>query len=260
MLDFWFNLPVPAMLAILAAVYGLIGVLIHVVTFRSRLRAVSKSLEGIVPQILAVVGLLFGLLTGFLAADIGEHNAQAARAVGAETNALHEVRTLSIVAASDMGDIRQALREFVRSEIQDEWPQMENSGRSAKTEAAFSNLLHEVADPRIAREAGPAVHSALINAVSQIGLARSQRLAISADATNTTKWITVFVLAIITQIAVGLVHLDRPRAQIAALTLFTCALVVALGMMAMQEWPFAGPLQVRPTPVEQFFGLIERSS
>ena len=82
------------------------------------------------PQMLAVVGLLFGLLTGFLAADIGEHNAQAARAVGAETNALHEVRTLSVAAASDMSGIRQALHEFVRSEIQDEWPRMADSGRS----------------------------------------------------------------------------------------------------------------------------------
>ena len=260
MLDFWFNLPVPAIFAVLAATYTLFGVLIHVLTFRSPLRAASKSLEGIVPQMLAVVGLLFGLLTGFLAADIGDHNAQAARAVGAETNALHEVQTLSIASASDMSDIRKALYEFVRSEIHDEWPRMTDSGRSAKTETAFGMLLHEVADPRIAQEAGTAVHSALINAVSQIGLARSQRLAISTDATNTTKWITVLVLAIMTQITIGLVHLDRPRAQIAALTVFTCALVVALGMMAMQEWPFSGPLQVRPTPFEQFFGLIEKNA
>jgi hypothetical protein len=62
-----------------------------------------------------------------------------------------------------------------------------------------------------------------------------------------------------TQITIGLVHLDRPRAQIAALTVFTCALVIALGMMAMQEWPFSGPLQIRPTPLEQFFSLIEKS-
>ena len=259
MLDFWFNLPVPAIFAALAATYALFGVLIHVLTFRSPLRATSKTLEGIVPQMLAVVGLLFGLLTGFLAADIGDHNARAARAVGAETNALHEVRTLSIAAASDMSDIRRALHEFVLSEIQDEWPRMADSGRSARTEAAFGVLLREVTDPRIARDAGTAVHSALINAVSQIGLARSQRLAISTDATNTTKWITVLVLAIMTQITIGLVHLDRPRAQIAALTVFTCALVVALGMMAMQEWPFSGPLQIRPTPLEQFFSLMAKS-
>jgi hypothetical protein len=259
MLDFWFNLPVPAMFAVLAAIYALFGVLIHVVTLRSPLRTVSKSFEGIVPQMLAVVGLLFGLLTGFLAADIGEHNAQAARAVGAETNALHEVRTLSAAAASDMSGIRQTLHEFVRSEIHDEWPRMTDFGRSEKTEAAFGALLHEVADPRIAQEAGSAVHSALINAVSQIGLARSQRLAISTDATNTSKWITVLILAVMTQITIGFVHLDRPRAQIAALTLFTCSLVVALGMMAMQEWPFSGPLQVRPTPLEKFFSQIEKS-
>ncbi len=33
---------------------------------------------------------------------------------------------------------------------------MADSGRSAKTETAFGILLHEVADPRIAQEAGTA--------------------------------------------------------------------------------------------------------
>jgi hypothetical protein len=256
MLDFWFNLPVPALFAVLAATYALFGVLIHVVTFRSPLRTAAKNLEGIVPQMLAVIGLLFGLLTGFLAADIGDHNTQAARAVGAETNALHEVRTLSIASATDMTGIRDALREYVRSELQDEWPRMSDFGRSSKTEAAFGNLLREAADQKVAREAGAAVHTALLNAVSQVGRARSQRLAISTDATNTVKWITVLILAMITQVAIGLVHVEKPRAQIAALALFTSALVVALGLMAMQEWPFSGPLQISPAPLRAILDLI----
>jgi hypothetical protein len=256
MLDFWFGLPIAGLFAVLAATYALISIVIHLITFRSPLRAASRSLAGIAPPLFGVVGLLFGLLTGFLAADIGDHKNQAAQAVSAETNALYEVRTLSIASASDMAGIRDALREYVRSELQDEWPRMSDFGRSAKTEAAFSNLLREVADPKIARESGAAIHTALLNAVSQVGRARSQRLAISTDATNTVKWITVLILAMITQVAIGLVHVEKPRAQIAALALFTSALVVALGLMAMQEWPFSGLLQISPAPLRAILDLI----
>jgi hypothetical protein len=157
------------------------------------------------------------------------------------------VRTLSIAPASDMTDIRDALRNFILSELQDEWPSMADNGRSAKTEAAFGNLLCQVADPKVAQESGNAVHSALLGAVSRAGVARSERLAINAYSTNTVKWISVLILAMITQVAIGLVHVEEmPRAQITALSLFTCALVVALGFMAVHEWPSSGAFQVGP--------------
>jgi len=146
-----------------------------------------------------------------------------------------------------MTDIRDALRNFILSELQDEWPSMADNGRSAKTEAAFGNLLCQVADPKVAQESGNAVHSALLGAVSRAGVARSERLAINAYSTNTVKWISVLILAMITQVAIGLVHVEEmPRAQITALSLFTCALVVALGFMAVHEWPSSGAFQVGP--------------
>ncbi len=256
MLDFWFGLPVAGLFALLAATYILVGVVIHMITFRSPLRTASHSLAGIAPPLFGVVGLLFGLLTGFLASALGALHIQAARAVIAEPTALYECRPLSVASISDMTSIRDALREYVRSEIQDEWPQMMDSGRSAKTESAFGNLLREVADPKNAQDSGAAVHNALMNAVSRAGQARSQRLAISTDSTNTVKWITVLILAAITQVSIGLVHVEKPRAQIAAIALFTSALVVALGLMAMQEWPFTGPLQVSPAPFREILDLI----
>jgi hypothetical protein len=49
---------------------------------------------------------------------------------------------------------------------------------------------------------------------------------------------------------------ERPRAQITALTLFTLAMVVALGFMAIQEWPFSGAAQVKPAPLQEILDLI----
>jgi hypothetical protein len=140
--------------------------------------------------------------------------------------------------------------------LQDEWPKMSDNGRSAKTEVAFGNLLRQIADPKVARESGDAVHTALLDAASRAGQARSQRIAISTNATNTVKWVSVLLLAAITQLSIGLAHVERPRAQITALTLFTLAMVVALGFMAIQEWPFSGAAQVKPAPLQEILDLI----
>ncbi len=119
---------------------------------------------------------------------------------------------------------------------------------SPPTYVAYDDLLREVSNPAIAKDAGQAVHAAMLNAAIRVGTARSDRLALSSDSTNDLKWIVVIVLGIITQIAIGLVHLERLRAFVATLLVFSSAAIVALGIIALQEYPFYGPLQISPAP------------
>jgi hypothetical protein len=58
---------------------------------------------------------------------------------------------------------------------------------------AYDVLLCEVSDPKIAHEAGAAVHAALLNAPVRVGTARSDRLALASDRTNDVKWILVLL-------------------------------------------------------------------
>jgi hypothetical protein len=255
-MEMFFNLPASMLFASLAVFYGLTAALIYWLTFHGPRHQAIQSLAGIVPPFIGVVGILFGLLTGFLANDIGDRNKQAARAVLSEANALHDAFTLSIASYSDMTTIRTALRNYTQSALQEEWPQIYEMGRVGKTEAAFEDLLREVSNPGIPRVAGQAVHSALMSAVSRVGIARSERLAIAGDETNRIKWITVFVLGFLTQVAVGLVHLEKPRAQGAALTLFSIAIVIVLGLVGIQEQPFAGSIQVSPAPLQEFLDTM----
>lgn len=255
-MEFWLNLPTPALFLVLAVPYALIAFLIYWITYRTRLRPPIHTLTGIVPPFIGTIGILFGLLTGFLANDIADRNRQAARAVLVEANALHDAYTLSIASYSDMSTIRAALRDYARSALRDEWPHISDIGRNAKTETAFENLLREVADPNIPRVAGQAVHGALMSAISRAGIARSERLALGGDLTNGIKWLTVFLLGVLTQIAIGLVHLEKPRAHVAALTLFSIAVVVVLGLIALQEQPFSGPVQVSSAPMEEFLESV----
>ena len=54
-----------------------------------------------------------------------------------------------------------------------------------------------------------------------------------------------------------LVHLDKPRAMLAALTVFATGAIVALGLIALQEHPFNGAFRVSPAPLERLLMLSD---
>jgi len=89
----------------------------------------------------------------------------------------------------------------------------------------------------------------------RLGTARSERLAIASDSTSELKWAVVLILGFITQIAIGAVHLTKPRAQIAALAIFSVAVIVSLGLVALQEHPFAGDVHIGPDLIRALLKL-----
>jgi len=239
---------------VLGALYLGTAALLHWVVFHSPLRARITSRAGII-GLDTTVAILFALLTGFLASDVGARNQQAARAVQTEASELRNLHTLSVASLGDMKAIRAALRRYVEAATTLEWPAMARQTSSAEAQAAYDVLLHEVSDPAIARESGEAVHSALLQATIRAGTARSERIALAADRTNTLKWITVLILGVMTQIAIGVMHLERPGAHIAALLIFSTATVAALGLIALQEQPFNGAFRVSPAPLQELLAL-----
>jgi hypothetical protein len=250
MIDAWLDLPTFALFAVLILFYGITTAIIMWLCARSPLKARISALNGVVAPFFTAVSVLFALLTGFLGNDVGDRNKRAWQAVNTESTAAHAVYTLSVASASDMQDIRTALRDYLQSAIKDEWPDLANKGASPKTEEAYARLLREVSDPGIAQAAGNPVHNALLNGVLRLGEARSARVAIASDHTTELKWISVLILGLITQISLAAVHLDKTRAQLTAIVLFSCAAVVALGLIALQEQPFDGAIRITPEALQ----------
>ena len=257
MIRAWLDLPAFGIFATLFVLYFGAAWALAALIFRSPLRRGVLALNGVVAPFFSAVAILFALLTGFLANDIGDRNRQALRAVQTEAGELRNVYTLSVASVTDMRDIRIALKDYARAAAEEEWPQMIKGGNAASTSSAYDTLLREVSDPSITRDASAAVHSALLAAAVRVGTARTDRLSLSSDQTNDLKWISVLVLGVMTQIALGLVHLERPRALLAALTVFSTAAVVALGLIALQEHPFQGTFRVSPAPLERLLLLSD---
>lgn len=257
MIRAWLDLSAPGIFAVLIVLYFGFSLLLALVAFRSRLTRPIMSLNGVVAPFFGSVAILFALLTGFLANDVSERNRRAHRAVETEAGEIHNLHTLSVASASDMQSIRTAIKAYVASVVTDEWPAMDKGQNSPLTAAAYDELLHEVSNPSIAKASGPAVHSALLADALRIGSSRNERVAISTDHTNDLKWLVVILLAFITQAAIALVHLERPRAFIATMTVFSSAVVVTLGIIALQEYPFNGAFRVSPAPLVQLQSLPE---
>ncbi len=257
MIRAWLDLPTAGLFAVLILLYFGIPLLLAVIAFRSPLARPMLSLNGVIAPFFSGIAMLFALLTGFLANDVAERGRQAYRVVHTEAGELRNIHTLSVASASDMRSIRVALKAYVTSVVAEEWPAMNAQHQSPGTAAAYDNLLREVSIPAIAKDSGQAVHSALLTATLHVGTARSDRLALASDHTNDLKWLAVIVLGVLTQMGIGLCHLEKPRAFMASLMLFGSAAIVALGIIGLQEYPFDGAFQISSAPIKALQALSD---
>jgi hypothetical protein len=247
MIAAWLDLSSFGIFAVLTVLYAATAALIVWLSFGVPLGPRLRKLDGVVAPFFGSIGILLALLTGFLFADIADRNRQAARAVQAEVAELRNVFTLSVASSSDTRAIRAAWARYVDAVVREEWPAMADGASARSAAVAYDDLLHEVSDPKIVTQSGAPVQSALLVATLRVGTARSERLALANDTTSEFKWEVVLLLGIMTQVGIGLVHLQRRNAQIAALAVFSVAIVIALGLIALQEYPFGGNVQIKPT-------------
>ncbi|RJF75019.1 DUF4239 domain-containing protein [Rhodopseudomonas palustris] len=254
MIRAWLDLSTTGTFVTLALLYYGVAFALVLVTFVSPARGPISKLNGVVAPFFSSVAVLFSLLTGFLGYEVTERNRRATSAVQSEAGELQNLYTLSVASVTDMHNIRIALKDYARSVVREEWPASRGDSAPATTEA-YDELLTQLSDPGISRDASAAVHVAMLSAAVRVGTARNSRLSLSTDRTSELKWISVLLLGIITQVALTLVHLEKPRAMAAALTVFATGAVVALGLIALQEDPFSGVFRVSSAPLEHVITL-----
>jgi hypothetical protein len=132
---------------------------------------------------------------------------------------------------------------------------MENGEASSEAEAAQDELLQTVARSDIAL-GNAALHRLLLDTALRVREARSDRLALSSDFSESAKWTCVLLMALMAQISLAAVHLDEARAQIAAMVIFTASIVLVIGLIATHEGPFHPPLGIRPAPIAKLLDIV----
>jgi hypothetical protein len=82
------------------------------------------------------------------------------------------------------------------------------------------------------------------------------RLALSEDETGRLKWVAVLTLAMIGQISLAIVHLEKIRPQIAAMTIYTMGLIFVIGLLAAHEVPFVPPTVISSDLIAHVLDLM----
>lgn len=254
----WLDMPIWGIFISLVVTFSLSAFVIYWLSFGKYVKPYSSTFTGVVAPFFGAVAVLFALMAGFLANEVWERNRQAARTVLGEREGLLAVQAISTATVTDMEDIRAAARLYAEALVQEEWPRMLDQESSAKAGQALLALLTRISNPQIAVEAGSAAQTALLDTVLKLRTTRDDRLALSGDQTDRTKWTAVLILAFITQVAIGIVHLERPRAQVAALVIFSTAAVTTLGLIAIRERPFDGPWRISPRPIMEALHVISK--
>ena len=255
MIGFWLELPVWAMLLVLVAVYGATAAAIFWFCHHSPARHWVAHYRGIVVGFFGAVSVLFALLYGFVAGDVWHRNADATRLVRAEADSLFALSEISAAAGSDAASLNALILAYAQSVVGEEWPLMVEGESSPRVEGALGKLLGTILGGDT-QAVDPAVRRALVDTVLKLRALRSDRLALAGDTTDSLQWAALLILALLTQVAIASVQLEKPRPQAAALTIFTVAAVIAMGLVAVEERPFAPPAQVSTAPLDAVIKFI----
>jgi Protein of unknown function (DUF4239) len=259
MIDRWLSLPVPALVLTVAGFYGASALLLIYLCFGRATGAWVQSFKGVVAPFIGGIVVILGILIGFLANDVWDRNRRAASTVRSEAASLLSLHDL--VAASGLPDARIncAIRDYVIAVTEKEWPSMAEGEASAEAEAAQDQLLRIVAQSESVPNGGPAFNRLLVDTALNVRQARDNRLALSADYSESEKWASVLLFAVMGQISVAAVHLERARPHIAAMVIFTIGLIIVIGLIAAYEQPFNPPLSVSPEPLINILKIVPNS-
>lgn len=244
----WMDLPNWVIFATLALAFGATGLAMFCFCFRFSGEPRRARYAGVVAPFLGAPHLLFALTAVFLANDAWRHFEQAEHFLLDERDGIITLESISAALPVSGPVIRDASRAYVASVLTDEWQSKALRG-SPKTAAALGELIRVAADPSITQEADSAVHGAVVTSVLKVTNARSGRLSLRNDETDAVKWSGALVLALIAQLGIAAVHVERWRAQAVALAIFTASVVTILGVIAVCERPFSGAHQIAVKPL-----------
>src|SRR3954447_18093629 len=252
----WLELPVELLFLLLTTFYLTTATLIHLLSSHGFAGRWIGSFKGIVGSFFTSVTVIFALLAAFIASDVWRRDMEASQVVRAEADALLGLYYLTPDTAPDTAAVHNLIRAYVELVIRREWPRMSNGEGTPEAEAALDALFREILGRSAQGTGNPVVERARIDVALKLRTLHATRLSLAADRTDELKWAILLILGVVAQLAIAVVHLEWPRPQIGALAIFSVAVVIALGLVALQERPFVPPLQVSSAPLEEILQAI----
>jgi hypothetical protein len=240
MIDLWLRSGIVGIILIPFVLLYSIAVGIVWLTHLSSARPFFASCIGITGPFFASVAVLFGLFSAFLANDVQHRNADLRAAVFREADGLRTILRLAEALGAAGRPITIAAVAYAESEIAREWPANGRRGTAPEDLEALRKLTLSMLAPGLTDTLPTAAHQAILGGLVEVREARLERLTLTAGGSDPMSWLAMFVLGVLTQIAVAVVQLERLRPQALALFVFTTAFAATVVLIGLARDPFSG--------------------
>jgi hypothetical protein len=248
MADWAQDLPLAGLIAVVFGATFLVAAIVHVVVTGLAARGRGSAFKAFSPGMLPPMGLLFGLIVGFLAASVWSDAGRAQDAVNSEASALRSVVLLAQAFPEPTEAHFDALvGRQIRAAIDEEWPAMAQQRATLTViPAPLAEALQLAIGLEPQTDGQRTAQPELVNALQEALDARRQRIIVSESSLSWVKWTGVILVALLTLIAIAFVHSDNRLTAGLALGVFAAATATSLMLIAAHERPFNGHFAVTP--------------
>ncbi len=256
-----YNLPAWVGLLVISALYVAVACGGHVLVHRSFSHEKFIEHNEVAGFVIAVVGVLYAVLIGFLTIIVWEDFSHAEQSAGQEADAATDVWHLARDLPPASGNrIRSDVRRYADAVVDDEWPKMRRGQSSAEAERLVERLIDDVAnfDPRTPRESNMQSH--LLDRVQTVADLRRARINSNESGIPLVLWLGLIVGAVT---LVGFVYLFGMR-NFTAQLLITAALATVIGisfsLLLELDYPFRGEVSISPQRWEFLRDIMRNST
>lgn len=208
-----------------------------------------RSLRGVAPPFINVVGVLFALTLAFIANDTWSAHDRATNAVYREADSLRSLMVLAARLEQPLqGELRQALVEYAEA-CAEEWPLLARRQAGSAVGERADALLLLLGSRRVAQAAGDTVQALMLRKASDMRDDRDLRIGLSQMHINPLKWLGMAFLGLLTLLSIAAVHVENPRAALVAILLFALSAAPTAAIVLIQGNPFQQPSSVSPQPL-----------
>jgi len=242
----------PIVFSTIFAIYALSAVMIHLLCFDRRTRTFVASFGGVVAPLFMVALTMFSLTAAFLGASVWSNFQSNSDAVKKESVAIASyIAYVDAFPDLKKEGLHELARAYAASVIEVEWPLIAQSKDSPETDQKFSQLLHTtVAVISQLESPSPALYT-LTRAIESVTAARLTRLSLVHQDVDSARWLCTFILGLLAQFGIAIVHLGNRRSNALALTLGTTSISVMLAFIALAVSTHQGAVSISKSPFEQ---------
>ena len=247
------NLPLWQMTLVVFGATGVMAAAIYLVSSRLAAGPHRRSLVALSPGLLSPIGVIFGLLIAFTAAQVWNDTERANAAVDTEAGALRSVVVIAAVFPEQAQmQLRKLVHEYIEYTATTEWTMMAQGSVTLKISPPALNKALQFTLSLPAETPGQqTAQRQVAMSLEQALEARRQRILVSRSEVSGVKWVCLGFLAACLIFTIALVHSENRLTSAVAIGIFSAGLATTMLLILSHDRPFSGEIAVGPEPLWQ---------